>query len=105
MAGNTNSKKKAIPPKKIPPKEKPLPKKGKNKAIEISGELCVIIHLQSGEEGKEIFCQSQIVVSYDIGDPMKNISETVILPPLRTKLLLKLLDFEQSDFVKKHYEK
>jgi ABC-type uncharacterized transport system involved in gliding motility auxiliary subunit len=90
------------PPAPAPP---PEPKKFKNRALEVSGELHIMVHAQSGVDSKESYCQSQIVIDFENGDVMKNAAETVLLPPERTRLLLKILGLDSLDFMKKHYGK
>ena len=83
----------------------PPPKKFRNRALEVLGELHIMVHVQSGEDSLETYAQSQIVIDFENGDILKNVSETVLLPPERTRLLLKVLGIDRMDFMKKHYGK
>lgn len=91
----------ATPAAALPPE----PKKFRNRALEVAGELHIMVHAQSGVDSKESFCQSQIVIDFENGDVMKNAAETILLPPERTRLLLKILGLDSLDFMKKHYGK
>lgn len=96
--------KKTVPVKKKSGKPSPIPAKlPQNRAIQISGDLCFMVHRQPGAEDQECYMQSQISVSFEDGIPGHSSSDMALLSPERTKLLLKILNFPKSEFVKKYY--
>lgn len=100
MSASKNTGKKKTVKKKNKPIPKPL---SKNRALEVGGELSVIVHPQAGSDGIERYCQSQIVVTYN--NAVEEKTEVILLSPERTALLLRLLNHEKSDFMSAFYAK
>lgn len=86
-----------------PREKKSLKAKGKNRAVQVMGELCFVIHPQPGENDEETYMQSQISISFEDGVPGRGDSGMIVLNPERTKLLLKILGFSESEFMRKYY--
>jgi len=73
-----------------------------NRALELTGELEIVIGKQQGNQNQETFLTSSIIVNYetDLGHG----TEMVHLTPEATEELMKILSYQGSAIVKSLFE-
>lgn len=89
--------------KTIEQKPDVIKRSAQNRAIMVTGSLEICIMPVSGKEARESYCSSTIAVSFEdqSNTPM---SRVVCLNPAQVEALLKLIDFDNSDFITTFYE-